>query len=191
VLFFPSDKKEHPGYIRAWFWCPKDTIQSRIDNGSGFYDKWRKNRLFEITADRHNKHSAIEAKIKELSGIYDLRSVSYDNWNAGDMAENLGAFGIQMVKVQQNMSGLALGTKRLVDGLADSTLCHDGNEVLHWMAGNAAGKQDDNRNVRPSKKESTDKIDGIVALVMALGQALIQPEFKSVYDNPEKKLVTL
>ena len=63
-------------------------------------------------------------------------------------------------------------------------LHHGGNPVLRWMAGNVAVEMDAAGNVKPSKKKSTERIDGIVAGIMALGRAMLQPEDTGmIYDT--------
>ena len=52
---------------------------------------------------------------------------------------------------------------------------HGGNPVLRWQAANVTVEQDAAGNIKPSKRKSTERIDGIVAMVMALGRAMVQP----------------
>jgi phage terminase large subunit-like protein len=57
-----------------------------------------------------------------------------------------------------------------------------GEPVLRWMAGNVSIEQDAADNWKPSKKRSTERIDGIVALIMALGRATLEPgQQESIY----------
>ncbi len=78
------------------------------------------------------------------------------------------------------------GEKLVVSG----KLRHGGNPVLRWMASNVAVEMDAAGNLKPSKKKSTERIDGIVACIMALGRAMIQPEDSgSVYET--RGLITL
>jgi phage terminase large subunit-like protein len=66
-------------------------------------------------------------------------------------------------------------TKLMLRLLADGKLRHGGNPVLRWMASNLAGRIDPAGNIKPDKEKSADKIDGMVALIMALGRASTVP----------------
>ena len=63
-------------------------------------------------------------------------------------------------------------------------IIHGGNPVLRWMAGNVVAEVDAAENIKPSKKKSTEKIDGIVALIMGLDRAIRHEQQGSVYDDP-------
>ena len=64
--------------------------------------------------------------------------------------------------------------KELEKHVIQGTLCHDNNPVLNWMAANVAIERDAAGNIKPSKKVSTERIDGIVAATMAIGRAATQ-----------------
>ena len=66
-------------------------------------------------------------------------------------------------------------TKELLTLILDQRLAHGGHPVLRWMASNAAAKQDPSGNIKLDKSKSTEKIDGIVALAMAIGRAMLEP----------------
>ncbi len=74
-------------------------------------------------------------------------------------------------------------TKEWEKLVVSGKLRHGGNPVLRWMASNVAVEIDAAGNLRPSKKKSTERIDGIVAGVMALGRALLTSERRSVYET--------
>ena len=75
-------------------------------------------------------------------------------------------------------------TKELEKLVVSGKLRHGDNPVLRWMASNVAVETDAAGNLKPSKKKSTERIDGIVAGIMALGRAMQQPEQQSsVYET--------
>lgn len=80
--------------------------------------------------------------------------------------------------------GMNWPTKKLEELVLGGKLAHGGNPVLRWMASNVAVEMDAAGNLKPSKKKSTERIDGIVAGIMALGRAIIQPApFRSKYET--------
>ena len=103
----------------------------------------------------------------------------------------LQADGAECIPLGQGFASLSAPTKELDKLVAGAALRHGGHPVLRWMAGNVAIEQDAAGNIKPSKTKSTEKIDGIVALVMALDRAGRHAEQSSVYDDPGYDLVTL
>ena len=77
-----------------------------------------------------------------------------------------------MVKIPQNFQMLTAPTKHLEGLVLSGRLRHGGNPVLRWNAGNVVLLSDSNDNYRPNKKRSRDRIDGIVAVIMAMNRAL-------------------
>ena len=78
--------------------------------------------------------------------------------------------------------------KELYKLLLEGKIIHGGNPVLRWMAGNVVAEIDAAENLKPSKKKSTEKIDGIVAWIMGLDRAIRHEQQGSVYDDPEHGL---
>ena len=78
---------------------------------------------------------------------------------------------------------MAAPTEELRKLLVSRQLAHGGNKVLRWMASNVSVKKDPAGNQKPDKSKSSEKIDGIVALIMGLGRAIVQPSHVSVYES--------
>jgi phage terminase large subunit-like protein len=74
-------------------------------------------------------------------------------------------------------------TKELDKLIVSRKIRHGGHPVLRWMASNTSVEQDAAGNLKPSKKKSSEKIDAIVALIMALGRAMCQEIKSCVYDG--------
>ncbi len=92
------------------------------------------------------------------------------------MAQHLEAEGIQMVPVGMNFRDLSEPTKELIRLVLTRKLQHTSPPPMRWMIDNLMGEHDVMGNVKPSKKKSTEKIDGIVSLIMALGRAIVRPK---------------
>ena len=89
-----------------------------------------------------------------------------------------------MVEYRQGFRSMSEPTKNLYTLILEGRFQHNGNPVLRWMAGNAAVAQDAAGNLKPDKEKSSDKIDGIVALVMGIGRATANVTVKaSVYTQ--------
>ena len=84
--------------------------------------------------------------------------------------------GLDMIPFGQGFASMSAPTKELEKLIVGRQLAHGGHPVLRWMVSNVAVKQDPAGNLKPDKAQSSDRIDGIVAMVMALGRATVAPE---------------
>ncbi|MBZ5640829.1 MAG: hypothetical protein LAO51_18990 [Acidobacteriia bacterium] len=105
---------------------------------------------------------------------YQLREVAVDRWNASQITSQLVSDGITIVPFGQGFRDMSAPTKELEALLLSKRLRHGGNPVLRWMADNVSVRQDPAGNLKPDKAKSTGRIDGIVAMIMALGRAIVQ-----------------
>jgi phage terminase large subunit-like protein len=78
---------------------------------------------------------------------------------------------------------MAFPTKRLMEIVLNKDLAHNGHPVLRWMASNVAVKKDEAGNQKPDKEKSTEKIDGIVATIMALARAEVSNKEADDWDG--------
>lgn len=83
----------------------------------------------------------------------------------------------------QGYASISAPTKKLEELVLSRKLRHSGHPVLRWMAGNVAIEQDAADNWKPSKKKSQERIDGFVALVMAVDLATRHVEYESPYSK--------
>jgi phage terminase large subunit-like protein len=114
--------------------------------------------------------------------------MAFDPWNASKLCVELGQDGIQVVEMRQGFRSLSEPTKHLGALVTGRTLRHGAHPVLRWMASNMVVRQDANGNLSPDKSKVTERIDGIVATIMAVGAALVnntqEPEyFVGVYGG--------
>ena len=104
---------------------------------------------------------------------------------AQQLAQQLTEDGFQMIEVSQTYRHLSEPTKELQSAVVDGKLRHGGHPVLRWMADCMTVKQDLNGNVRPVKPErlkSSKRIDGMVALIMAMSRAMTDDSPRSIYN---------
>ena len=114
----------------------------------------------------------IEKFIENLGTLYDIKEIAYDRWGAVQMVQNLEGMGFTIVPFGQGYKDMSPATKELMKLVLEKKIAHSGNEVLAWMMDNVYVKTDPAGNVKPDKEKSTEKIDGAVALIMALDRAL-------------------
>ena len=91
--------------------------------------------------------------------------------------------GFTVVAFGQGFKDMSPPTKELMRLTLEQKLAHGGNEVLRWMMDNVYIRTDPAGNIKMDKEKSTEKIDGAIALVMALSRALNAKPTDSVYNN--------
>lgn len=172
VLIFPDEG----GYIVApWFWIPGDAARKREHRDRVPYQTWIRQGLIDGTSDGVVDYDLLRVKIVELSERFNIKAIGVDRWNAMQLTTQLMGDGVNMELFGQGYASMSSPTKELEKLIKSVKLSHGGNAVLRWMASNLTVETDAAGNVKPSKKKSTEKIDGMVALVMALGMAATAP----------------
>jgi phage terminase large subunit-like protein len=185
VLVFPPADENDKFVILPYFWLPEDTVSQRVKRDSVPYDVWVKKGLLNITEGNVVDYAFIEKFIDELSARFNIREVAYDRWGATQMSQNLERLGLVVVPFGQGFASMSPPTKELMRLTLTEQIAHGGNEVLRWMADNIFVLTDPAGNIKPDKEKSSEKIDGIVAMIMALDRAIRCGNVTntSVYDD--------
>lgn len=186
VLYFPAHHK-----VLCYCWVPKENITSRTERDRVPYQLWADQELLTPTEGNEIDYGIIRRDIKALGEKFNIAEIAYDPWNATQLAGELDTDGFKMVPVKQSMDNLCGPTKHTLTMVRKKQLHHGGNPVLRWAASNVAVKEDPNGNQRPDKEKSTEKIDPMIGLVLAIGRAMVHPESGSVYDDPDRGLLII
>jgi len=127
----------------------------------------------------------ITASLKALLRKYNIREIAFDRWGAVQMVQNLEGMGFTVVPFGQGFKDMSPPTKELMKLTLEEKIAHGGHPVLRWMMDNIYVKTDPAGNIKPDKEKSTERIDGAVALIMALDRALRHggENVSSVYDE--------
>ncbi len=166
------------------FWPPEDTIELRCRRDHVLYDMWKQRGFINTTEGNVIHYGFIEKYIEDLGEIYNIKEIAFDRWGAVQMVQNLENMGFTVVPFGQNFKDMSPPTKEFYKLLLEGKINHGGNPVLKWMAGNVVIKKDPAGNEKVDKDKSTEKIDGIVAAIMALDRCIRNfGSCKSVYDE--------
>lgn len=182
-LWFPEIETVIP-----FFWIPEVGMRQRVERDRVPYDIWREQGAINVTPGETIDQDDIERFImKELAPKYQIREIGYDPWNATQMAVRLSNGGAQMVQLSQTIAMMAEAVKRIESLVVARKLAHGGHPVLRWMAGNAETKSDayGNRKLVKPDRGSTKRVDGMVALAMAVSREIRQEPSAgpSVYED--------
>ena len=170
--------------VLPFFWLPADTLSLRVRRDHVMYDVWERQGYILTTEGNVVHYGFIEQFICQLNERYNIREIAYDRWNASMMVQNLQDDGLTMVPFGQGFKDMSPPTKELMRIVLEGKLSHGGHPVLRWNMDNAFVRTDPAGNVKIDKEKSTEKVDGAVALVMALDRAMKhQSSSESVYDR--------
>ena len=184
VLIFPPRNEDEKYVLLPSFWIPEETIPRRVKANSVPYDIWEKQGYIMSTEGNVIHYDFIEKFIMDLSEKYHILEIAVDRWNATQMIQNLEGEGFTIVPFGQGFSSMSAPTKEFYRLLMEGRIIHGGNPVLRWMAGNVVIDTDPAGNIKVTKAKSKEKIDGIVAAIMALDRCIRQEgQSGSVYDE--------
>lgn len=185
VLLFPPEKEgsEEPFKVLPWFWCPEDNARERAKDDGVPYLDWHRDGLLSLTPGDIVDYDYIFDQIMEIAENFDLRGISYDPWNATHIAIRLEEAGVSIKKFPQNTRYYNEPILWIERNIYQQTLVHGGHPVLSWMASNVQLWKDSNGNVRFDKSKSQEKIDGMPALAMGVGEYLDKKEAQSIYKK--------
>ncbi len=184
ILLFPPQAEGERWKVLCRFWVPEEDITRRSLKDGVPYEVWRDEGFIEATPGNSTDRRFINAAIVETMGRYDVREIAFDRVFFEGYSEELADEGVPMVPFGQGFLSMAGPTAELDRMLLAKEIQHGANPVLRWMASNVVVQQDAAGNMKPDKARSSEKIDGIVALVMCLGRAMVQKDAgPSVYDE--------
>lgn len=190
VLTFPPTEADPLWRVLPRFFVPLENARARERRDRVPYETWGRQGLVKLTEGNVVDYAFVVAQVRADARAFGVRSIAYDPWSATQIALQLQDDGATMVEFGQGFKSMSEPTKELEKLVVSGGLAHGGNAVLRWMASNVSVEEDAAGNKKPSKKKSTERIDGIVGLVMGLGLALVNPsDGPSVYDD--RGLLTL
>lgn len=184
VLLFPPSGKHDKWISIPQFFCPAESIVERSRRDRVPYIAWRDKGYITATPGNVVDYSFIRQAVKDAAAKYKIIEVAYDPWRALPLVMDLkDKDGIEMVEMPQRYKELSPGMNELLKMVLTKEFAHDGNPILTWNADNIVLREGPDGSIRPDKGKAREKIDGIVALIMAMGRAVAHSETTSVYDE--------
>ena len=184
-LVFPPEDEDEPYYILPYFWVPEDTLELRVKRDHVPYDLWHRQGYLETTEGNVVHYGYIEKFIEQLGERFNIREIAFDRWGAVQMVQNLEGMGFTVVPMGQGFASMSPPTKELMKLTLEKKLAHGGHPVLRWNMDNIFIRTDPAGNIKADKAKSTEKIDGAIAMIMALDRAIRcgNDVSESVYDS--------
>ena len=157
------------------------------------YREWAKSGWVTVTEGDVTDYAAIETHIHdmELENAWRVHEFTFDPYNATQLSNEMQKQGYTVVEIRQGVRTLSEPTKLFREMVSQGKVVHDGSPLLTWCIGNAVTEQDNNENIKLSKKNSSDtkRIDLLAALINAMVRLQALKEVGSVYDT--RGIVTL
>lgn len=191
---FPFEDQDE-GYDAIWrFWTPEDNVPALDERTGGNASAWVRDGWLKTTPGNVTDYDFIREQILADAEMFDVASIGFDRWNSSQLVNDLMEDGLPMVKVGQGyatMNSALVELQRLVKlgakgrpGEHRPRIRHGGNPVALWCVDNLAVDMDPAGNVKPSKRNSSEKIDGVAAMLDALSEAMAGPEpVRSFYES--------
>ena len=206
LLFPPAPERAF--WVALWFfWCPKDTAVARSKRDKVPYDLWGSQGLIHLTFGNVTDYDAIRRDIAGtfveagpneqgmqlhddqcIADKYRIVEIAYDRWNASQLVAQLEADGMKMVPLGQGFQSMSAPMKEVERICLNKTFSHGGNPIARWNLSNVSASQDPAGNIKPDKERSSERIDGIVAMIDAMARAMTQVTDggqyrQSIFDN--------
>ena len=180
VLLFKVDEKY---IVLPHLFIPEENAKKRSERDGVDYVTWKNQGHIIATDGDVADYNFIKEKINELSKKYRIQSIAYDRWNASQLVIDLQNDGANMDPFGQGFVSMSAPTKELEKLIIGKQIIHNNNPCMNWMLSNVAIQEDPAGNIKIAKNKSKEKVDGLVALVMALGEMMTEESTDSVYDE--------
>ncbi|WP_417500747.1 terminase large subunit [Marinobacter sp.] len=167
------------------YYIPEDAAE---DGRNQHYAGWARQGLVTLTPGATTDFAFIENDLRDLASLLDIQSVGFDPWQATYLATRMLEEGLPMIEYRQTVQNMSEPMKILEALTLEGRIRHNGDPVLTWMMSNVVAHLDAKDNIYPRKEFPENKIDAVVALIMALGRAIrsegdqVQP---SIYDTSD------
>ena len=166
LLFHENDRFQ----LLPHFWIPEEKMLEKIRKENINYDRWVADGYVTVTPGNVIDYDFVKADILRIVADYDLHTSAYDRWNSSQTIIDLQNEGMECNPFGQGYGSMSAPTKEFEKLVLTEKVEHFGNPVLRWMLSSTVVKSDPAGNIKPDKEKSTQKIDGIVAAIMALGE---------------------
>ena len=168
----------HNGAVLPFFWLPAEGLLDRDRKEAGHYRTWRDADLLETTPGKAINFKAIIKRLAEIKAQFDLKVVAYDRAFINTFKRMCDEDGVELPLQEfgQGYISMAPAVQALEAAVLDKRIHHGGHPILRWQVANAAVEMDPAGNRKITKKRSIGHVDGLIALLMAIGVAGLQVE---------------
>lgn len=190
VLLFPPIEPNEPYWVLPFFFAPEGAAKERERTNRHRLEEWERQGLIFTTPGRSLDYKAVVTVIENLAEKYNIQEIAVDRWNINQISKDLEQLGKNngrpdwLVGFGQGFAAMTAPSKELEVLVMSQRIAHDGNPILRWMFSNVQVERDNAGNIKMHKGKAVEKIDGIVATIMALGRAQVSTlNQTNIYDT--------
>jgi phage terminase large subunit-like protein len=181
VDYLFQDEKFH---FLADCFIPEVNARKRMERDRVPYLTWAEQGYITLTPGDVVDYDRIRARVNEVGKIVDIRGIAFDRWNATQLSTQLKGDGFNVEMFGQGFASMSAPSKKFMELILSKLLDYGDNPVIEWCASNVTAEIDAAENIKPSKKKSSERIDAIVAALMALGLCIATPlVLPSIYET--------
>lgn len=182
AVFIPDDHGGGDAFVE--FWTPADTLRERAEQDKVPYQLWTQQGYLHAIPGRSLDYLPICRQIRHLLDGLDLDIVgaAFDRWRLDEFRKDMEVAGLELpiIEFGQGFKSMTPAIERLENLILNGKIRVHYNPVLRWNAASAVIVEDDAGGRKFSKRKATGRIDGIVALAMAVGSANLPSESGSI-----------
>ena len=166
-------------YVFANFYLPEEAVE---DGRNSQYSGWVREGYLKVTPGSVTDFSVIEDDIKEDASKFKVLNAGFDPWQASYLIQRLQVDNLPVLEYRQTVQNMSMPMKEVEALVLQKRIHHNGNPVLAWMMSNVVCHVDAKENIYPRKEAPANKIDGVVALIMAIGMYMSPQEAPKTYQ---------
>lgn len=164
-------------YFFNKYYLPESALSD--NSNSELYKRWQRMGLLTITEGNCTDYDYITADLMRINKIIAINSIAYDTWNSTQWAIDATSKGLPLQPFSQALGNFNRATKEFERLLLSNKVVIDDNEITRYCFNNVSLKFDHNDNTKPIKTVRQNKIDGVIAMLQALGTMLQQPQYNN------------
>jgi phage terminase large subunit-like protein len=181
VVVFQHPEIEGAVSVFGRYFLPEETVLSAANSQ---YAGWMRAGRLTVTPGNVIDFGWVEAELLDLASRFEVQAVAFDPFQATQLSTRMLSEGLPMIEVRPTVLNFSEPMKTLEALVLQRKLRHDADPVMAWMASNVVAHLDAKDNVYPRKERPENKIDGIVAMIMALARLMLkEPSEPSIYEQ--------
>lgn len=185
-IVFPDDD----GYtLFGKYYLPEDRVKEGNHSSTAHYDGWSKDGLIELTPGNMIDQDYIKADLIGFLEQFDVLEIAFDPWQSAKLSTELAGQGAELVEIRPTVQNFSDPMKTFEAMVFAGKIKHTGCPVMTWMVSNVVGHMDKKDNIYPNKEKPENKIDGVIATLMAMNRYMDRVEEESVYST--RGLITI
>lgn len=164
-------------YFKTDYYLPQSTLSE--NSNAELYKQWKRNGLITITQGNCTDYDAITNDLIKNNNIVNIESIAYDAWNATKWAIDATSEGLPLQPFSQALWNFNKPTKEFERLILSDNVIIDDNKITRYCFQNVSIKHDYNDNSKPIKVVRQNKIDGVIAMLQALGRYIETPQYSN------------